>query len=305
MFDVLKRHKFDLNRLIWETWKIQSYRVRVRFNWEFLNFDRDIISDTTTVVVDKPYARITEEYTSSSYIHDNDLWTVDGLFEQLAFYPDVEYDKVYGYPKRLGHAGHWIIEVISFETLSFVEDDLHYIQRIEDIRDNLRWFYIRVYRDIRWHYLSIKYYLLGKRQTIKLKDFLMTGSFGGIQLGITEDEVVDILGDSSAKSGNSIVIGTLEVGFEVGKVKWVKHNCNKFDDKPYPPTIHLQGFAPEYDDTTIDEFIGYLESENIPYEVTWEEVMNVRFPKVHINGATEANFAEDTLAIMGIYPKGK
>jgi len=88
-------------------------------------------------------------------------------------------------------------------------------------------------------------------------------------------------------------------------VSYLKYNCNKFEDKPYPPTIYVKGFRPVYEDTTIDEFIGYLEYENISYEIKWEQFANVRFPCAYINNATKANFAEDTFTIMGIYPLDK
>ena len=309
MFSFFKDRNNNVYQQQWERWKIGSYRISLRLNWEFLNFDREILSNTVAIEVKDYHGHFLENYTTTPYVHEEDIWTVRGLFEQVDFYPTIEFDKVYGFPKKLGNGGHWIVEVLKFEVLEYEEEET-LADKFEGLTYYWSWLYYETSKNLRWYLISKQYWLRGKRQTITLKDFLMTGSFGGIRLGISQSEVIEILGGSRSNSEKSNIWGvhSLEVGFDERsdrcKVDFVKYNCNKFyHDKSFPPTIHIKGFIPIFEDTTLDEFIFYLESENMPYKIIWEELMKVRFSTVHINDATIANFAEDTQAIMGIYPK--
>ncbi len=308
MFKLFKSDKANVYEELWKRWKIKSYRISLKVNWEFLNFDREILSDIISIKVDGYHGHFLQDYTTYPYVHEEDNWSVDGLFEQLDFYPTVQYDNVYGFPKKLGNAGDWVIEVIKFEILEYEEDET-LEERFEDIIYAFKWSFRKLRHNIQWHYLSLKFYLLGKRQTITLKDYLMTGSFGGIQIDTEQEKVIEILGGLNGESKEFKLWGihSLEVGFgeydEGLKTNFIKYNCHGFyQDKRFPPAIHIKGFLPEYKDTTLEEFIFHLESEHIPYEIKWEELMNIRFPRVYVNEMTQVTFAEDTLAILGIYP---
>lgn len=180
----------------------------------------------------------------------------------------------------------------------------------DEIVYDVRMFFRHAYLEFQWHYLSLKSYFLGRRKLITLREFLETGSFGGIRFGITPHDAVEILQIAYDTSHVDSVWGidSLEIGFHETEdgltAQFIKYNCNKFrQTKPYPPTIHIEGYIPKFRETTMNDFIGYLESEQLPYEVYWEEFEDIRIPHIYVNDATDVIFAEDDFMIIGIYPK--
>ena len=103
----------------WRSWRIENYRITLRYDARSLNFDGDVLGDMTTLtVVDSEIVDVVGTYSDVSSIEEYERFTIEGLFDLVSYYSTVQYDTVYGYPTRLGDQNHWVIEVISFESLN-------------------------------------------------------------------------------------------------------------------------------------------------------------------------------------------
>jgi len=104
---------------------------------------------------------------------------------------------------------------------------------------------------------------------ILLKDFLLYGVLGDINFGMTEEEVLELLGKAeltTPKSKNLILrYSALQLSFRnliIGSISI------HFDRETLflPKEMKIVGFFPKFG-TTITEFKDYLKNENIEYTI--------------------------------------
>ena len=103
----------------WRGWGIESYKITLRYDSRSLNFDGEILGDSTTLtVIDSEIVNVVGIHADISTIEEYDRFTIEGLFDLASYYSTVHYDSVYGFPTRLGSGKNWVIEVVLFETLA-------------------------------------------------------------------------------------------------------------------------------------------------------------------------------------------
>lgn|GEM_PF-5028400 len=124
LFLFAKREEVNEYRHKWDAWDIRLYRITVRYNqWSMYfatQFETDILGDGTTITVQD--GQIVDVYgpkVKQVEIEEYYAFTVDGLFEQMSYGLQAQYDSVYGFPMRLSIRNNVIFEVTSFEVLEY------------------------------------------------------------------------------------------------------------------------------------------------------------------------------------------
>jgi len=87
----------------WRGWDIESYKITLCYDSRSLNFDGDILGDSTTItVINDKVVNVVGTHAEISNVEEYDRFTIEGLFDLVSYYSAVHYDSVYGFPTRLG-----------------------------------------------------------------------------------------------------------------------------------------------------------------------------------------------------------
>jgi hypothetical protein len=182
-------------------------------------------------------------------------------------------------------------------------------EKVEDFIHDMRYELKNLKREITYKRRVFKNRIFDKTYRTTLKEILQTGIFGGLETGITIEQLVCAMGEPHGGHGESKYGGgvwfyedtEVYIHEDSRTVNLFKLRLNWGYGFKFPVNIILDGYFPT-SGTTLAQFETYLQHEAIQYVVLWDSGHDVRWCSVFTaSGKVSILFGEDTLEIIAIY----
>jgi Uma2 family endonuclease len=185
--------------------------------------------------------------------------------------------------------------------------EVSFKEKVEDFIHDMRYELKNLKREITYKRRVFKNRLFDKTYRTTFKEILQTGKFGGLETGITIEQLICAMGEPHGGRGESKYGGG--VWFYEDTEVYIHEDSRTVNliklrldyGFKFPVNIVLDGYFPK-SGTTLAQFEDYLQHEAIQYVVLWDGGHDVRWCNVFTaSGKVSILFGEETLEIIGIY----
>jgi hypothetical protein len=133
-----------------------------------------------------------------------------------------------------------------------------------------------------------------------LREILSTGKLGHLYAGMKREVVAELMPELIPPVGkNGWLYRGIEIFYDEDAVSYYKIAL-KWDNFGFPKHVNVEGYVPTVN-TSIDEFVQYLEREKLNYQPLWNSWGADRWLVIFVEATAQAIFGEDTGTLIGIW----
>jgi hypothetical protein len=133
-----------------------------------------------------------------------------------------------------------------------------------------------------------------------LREILSTGKLGHLYAGMKRELVAELMPELNPPDNlDSWLYRGIEIFYHEDAVSYYKIAL-KWDNFGFPKHVNVTGYVPT-ENTTIDEFVQYMEAENLNYQPLWNSWGAARWLVIYLENKALAVFDEDNSTLLGIW----